>query len=69
MSERSVLDIAADIVEIQATEGVIPTDLYAEGQNAGLVVDVLVQQAEELYELSNEQIEQTLDPHGCVGAN
>jgi len=60
---RSLVVIAADIVEIQATEGAVPTDLYTEGTLAGLNVDALIEQAEDLYALSEETFEEAFDPH------
>lgn len=58
---RSQEAIAADIVEEQATQGLVSTDLYTEGNLAGLNVDALIERAEDLYELAN----QTLDlPEG-----
>lgn len=60
--ERELLEVAADIVEEWATQGVVSTDLYARGTLLGLNVDVLIEQAEDLYELSNEQLEATLNP-------
>ena len=59
---RSTVVIAADIVEIQATEGAVGADLYMEGTNAGLNVDALIEQAEELYALSEETFEEAFDP-------
>jgi len=60
---RSQVVIAADIVEEQATEGLVSTDLYMEGTNAGLNVDTLIEQAEEIYAVSEETFHQTLDTY------
>lgn len=60
---RSTVDIAADIVEQQVNQGAVRVDLYTEGNLAGLNVDVLIEQAEELYAISEEQFEETFDPY------
>lgn len=56
---RSKVVIAADIVEEQATQGLVSTDLYTEGNLAGLNVNALIEQAEELYAISEETFEDT----------
>lgn len=53
--------IGADIVEAQAVDGSVPTDLYMEGSEAGLNVDNLIDQAVELYELSEETFNEACD--------
>lgn len=58
---RSQVEIGADIVQAQANEGAVSVDLYMEGTNAGLNVDALIEQAEDLYELSEGLIEETFD--------
>ena len=60
---RSQVAIAADIVESQATEGLVRTDLYMEGTNAGLNVDTLIEQAEEIYAVSEETFQETFDTY------
>lgn len=60
---RSQVEIGADIVQAQAKEGAVPVDLYMEGNNAGLNVDALIEQAEDLYELSEGLIEKTFDTY------
>jgi len=60
---RSQVVIAADIVESQATEGLVSTDLYMEGTNAGLNVDALTEQAEEIYAVSEETFQETFDTY------
>ena len=60
---RSQVVIAADIVESQATEGLVRTDLYMEGTNAGLNVDTLIEQAEEIYAVSEETFQETFDTY------
>jgi len=60
---RSLVVIAADIVEQQAEDGAVSADLYVEGTNAGLNVDALIEQAEDLYALSEETFEEAFDPH------
>lgn len=57
---RSQVVIAADIVEEQATQGLVSTDLYTEGNLAGLNVDVLIEQAEDLYALSEETFDEAI---------
>lgn len=57
---RSQVIIAADIVEEQVSQGAVGADLYAEGKNAGLNVDVLIEQAEDLYALSEETFDEAL---------
>lgn len=57
---RSQVIIAADIVEEQATQGAVGVDLYTEGTNAGLNVDVLIEQAEDLYALSEETFDEAI---------
>lgn len=58
---RHATDIAADIVLAQVNDGLVPVDLYQEGTIAGLNVDVLIEQAEDLYELSESTFEESLD--------
>jgi hypothetical protein len=60
---RSQVVIAADIVESQATEGLVSTDLYMEGTDAGLDVDTLIEQAEDIYAVSEETFQETLDTY------
>jgi phosphoribosylformimino-5-aminoimidazole carboxamide ribonucleotide (ProFAR) isomerase len=60
---RSKVVIAADIVESQAIEGLVSTDLYMEGTNAGLNVDTLIEQAEEIYAVSEETFQETFDTY------
>jgi len=60
---RSQVVIAADIVDSQATEGLVSTDLYMEGTNAGLNVDTLIEQAEEIYAVSEETFQETFDTY------
>jgi phosphoribosylformimino-5-aminoimidazole carboxamide ribonucleotide (ProFAR) isomerase len=60
---RSQVVIAADIVESQATECLVSTDLYMEGTNAGLNVDTLIEQAEEIYAVSEETFQETFDTY------
>lgn len=60
---RNQIVVAADIVESQAMDGAVSTDLYMEGTNLGLNVDVLIEQAEEIYALSEESFEETLDTY------
>lgn len=54
------LATAADIVAAQAKDGVVPTDLYIKGNNLGLDVDGLIESAEELYDIAEDEIENTL---------
>lgn len=58
---RNQTEIAADIVLAQVNDGLVPVDLYQEGTLAGLNVDVLIDQAEELHELSETTFEESLD--------
>lgn len=54
--------IGADIVVEKAQKGTVSSDLYAEGSNAGINVDALMEQAEALYELSEETFEEAINP-------
>lgn len=58
---RSQTEIAADIVLAQVNDGLVPVDLYQEGTIAGINVDTLIEQAEDLYELSETTFEESLD--------
>lgn len=61
---RDAVQVAADIVEEYATTGVVSTDLYTEGNLSGLDVDALMEQAEDLYALSESGIEEFEDAIG-----
>ena len=60
---RTLVEIAADIIEEQVNQGAVSTDLYMEGTNSGLNVDVLIENAEGLYDIAAEELEETLDHH------
>lgn len=57
---RTLVEIAADIVEQEVRDGAVATDTYIEGRNAGLNVDALIEQAEELYDFAAEELEATV---------
>lgn len=58
---RTLVEIAADIVEQEVQDGAVATDTYIEGQNAGLNVDALIERAEELYDIATEELEATVN--------
>jgi len=58
---RTLVEIAADIIEEKVNQGVVSTDLYMEGTNSGLNVDVIIENAEGLYDIAAEELEETLD--------
>jgi len=58
---QSQVEIAAEIVEEQVNNGAVSTDLYMKGNEAGLNVDFLIENAEAIYAVSEEEFNETFD--------